>query len=65
MKTKLLDLLETSPNSNKSNNKSSKGSSQSQTEEQLLWLYPGKGSTSKQKKPTTPDLSSKLGKEGS
>jgi len=33
-----------------------------QAEQQQLWLYPGQGSTSEQKKSTTPDLSSNLGR---
>src|SRR5882724_1442810 len=37
---------------------------QFQAEQQQLRLYQGKGSTSEQKKSTTPDLSSKLGKDG-
>src|SRR5882724_8040848 len=65
MKPTLLDLLETSPN--RSLTLTSPTTSPARffsvkEEQQQLWLYQGKGSTSKQKKSTTPKLSSKLGK---
>jgi len=50
--------------SNKSDNKSSKGSSNSKQKNNNSSSTQGKGSTSGQKKSTTPDLSSKLGKDG-
>ena len=48
--------------SNKSDNKSGKGSSKQKNTNSSSTQ--GKGSTSEQKKATTPDLSSKLGKDG-
>src|SRR5882724_8967369 len=50
--------------SNKSNNKSGKGSSNSKQKNNNSGSTQGKGSSSEQKKSTTPDLSSKLGKDG-
>jgi len=51
--------------SNKSDNKSSKGSSNSKQKNNHSSSTQGKGSSSKQKKSTTPDLSSKLRKDES
>src|SRR5882724_5320565 len=48
----------------KSDNKSSKGSSNSKQKNNNSGSTQGKGSSSEQKKSTTPDLSSKLGKDG-
>src|SRR5882724_3867842 len=50
--------------SSKSDNKSGKGLSHSKQKNNNSGSTQGKGSTSEQKKPTTPDLSSKLGKDG-
>src|SRR5882724_13497657 len=50
-------------NSNKSDNKSNKGSSHSKQKNTSSSSTQNKGSTTKQK-PTTPNLSSKLGKDG-
>src|SRR5882724_2382111 len=50
--------------SSKSDNKSSKGSLQSKQNNKHSGSTQGKGSTSEQKKSTTPDLSLKLGKDG-
>src|SRR5882724_4852547 len=50
--------------SNKSDNKSGKGSSNSKQKNNNSGSTQGKGSSSKQKKSTTPNLSSKLGKDG-
>src|SRR5882724_6252379 len=50
--------------SSKSDNKSSKGSLHSKQKNNNSGSTQGKGSTSEQKKPTTPDLSSKLRKDG-
>src|SRR5882724_8384870 len=50
--------------SSKSDNKSGKGSSQSKQRNNNSGSTQSKGSTSKQKKSTTPDLSSKLGRDG-
>ena len=49
---------------NKSDNNSSKGSSNSKQKNNNAGSTQGKGSISEQKKSTTPDLSSKLGKYG-
>src|SRR5882724_7851868 len=49
--------------SSKSDNKSGKGSSQSKQKNNNSGSTQGKGSTSEQKKPTTPDLSLKLRKD--
>jgi len=49
--------------SNRSDNKSGKGSSNSKQNNNNSSSTQGKGSTYKQKKSTTPDLSSKLGKD--
>jgi len=50
--------------SNKSDNKSGKGSSNPKQKNHNSGSTQGKGSTSEQKKPNVPDLSSKLGKDG-
>jgi len=50
---------------NKSEHKSGKGSSNSKQKNNNSGSTQGKGSTSEQKKSTTPNLSSKLGKDGS